>query len=694
MILRPDWNLFVQLGTSVTSVAAPHGDRYRPEIDGLRAVAVLLVVLYHVGVPGITGGFIGVDVFFVISGYLITSLLVLEAETRGRISLSSFYARRIRRLFPALMVVVVVTLLLGAVWLLPVFSEQTDLAKSAIATAFYVSNVYFWRFTGDYFGAPAELEPLLHTWTLAVEEQFYLFWPVLIIGVSWFARSRGADFKRLLLVVIAILFVVSLVIGVSQTAAHPRAAFYLMPARAWEFAAGGILALVLPRQGRSVAGAGWLAALGLLLIVGAALYLNDRAPFPGLNALYPTLGACGVIAGGALNQDSPAVRFLTTRPMVLIGLWSYSWYLWHWPLLAISRANALQNPDLPTDLGIGVVSLFAAAVTYYCIENPIRYKRPGPFSKPVSTLWMGAVISVLIAASAAMLALSARHVGREPRYAAAEAARYDTPPLRRACHQDDPFRGLADRSRCIMGNPAKVRAMLWGDSHADHLSPLMQAYVAEQGSIGMIHRSYSSCRPLETKAGEVMELTSGCLEFNEAVQKELVELRTQGLKGVVLSAMWITLYKDKVKAFSAGPPAFGNPPSTAQADYATHAVDEIVSKLVSEGLRVLIVAPTWIMPHRVPQCLVRHNNEECSAQRAPVDVQRRAAVAALRKIESEHRGSVRVWDPIDDLCDAQICPAARGTMAMYTDDLHLSASAARQLLPSAREPLTWLIQEE
>ena len=203
-----------------------------------------------------------------ISGYLITSLLVLEAETRGRISLSSFYARRIRRLFPALMVVVVVTLLLGAVWLLPVFSEQTDLAKSAIATAFYVSNVYFWRFTGDYFGAPAELEPLLHTWTLAVEEQFYLFWPVLDhrrVVVRAQSRSglqtpsaRGhCDIVR-------------------GFAGHRRVAdcgtpasrcFYLMPARAWEFAAGGILALVLPRQGRSVAGAGWLAALGLLLIV-------------------------------------------------------------------------------------------------------------------------------------------------------------------------------------------------------------------------------------------------------------------------------------------------------------------------------------------------------------------------------------------------------------------------------------------
>ena len=420
-------------------------------------------MLYHVGVPGITGGFIGVDVFFVISGYLITSLLVLEAETRGRISLSSFYARRIRRLFPALMVVVLVTLLLGAIWLLPVFSEQTDLAKSAIATAFYVSNVYFWLFTGDYFGAPAALEPLLHTWTLAVEEQFYLFWPLLIIGALRLGRTRQTDFKRYLLKAVAALFVISIAIGVWQTAASPRAAFYLMPARAWEFAVGGIVALILPREKRGAPiGAGWLSAVGLLAIIGSALYLDDKAPFPGFNALMPTLGACAVIAGGALNQKSLAVRFLTTRPMVLIGCGRTPGTCGTGRSSQSAERTHCRDPDLPRDLLIGGVSLIAAAITYYFIENPIRYKRPGPFSAPASTLWTGAVISIVMAASAVMLGLSARYVGREPRYAAAEAARYDTPPLRHACHHDDPFRGLADRSRCIMGNRRKPQSRAVG----------------------------------------------------------------------------------------------------------------------------------------------------------------------------------------------------------------------------------------
>jgi peptidoglycan/LPS O-acetylase OafA/YrhL len=672
---------------------AHYRDNYRPEIDGLRAVAVLLVVLYHVGLPGVVGGFIGVDVFFVISGYLITSLLVQEAETHGRISLTNFYARRVRRLFPALMVVVLVTLLLGAVWLLPVFAEQTDLAKSAIATAFYVSNFYFWQFTGEYFGRPAELEPLLHTWTLAVEEQFYLLWPLVILGALRLSRRSNAHFRRSLLSLVTGVLVLSFAIGVWQTGAHPRAAFYLMPARAWEFAVGAIVALILSHKKAPASAVGtWLSALGLLLIIGSAMYLNEESPFPGLNALMPTLGACAVIAGGVLDQRSLATRFLTTRPMVAIGLLSYSWYLWHWPLLAISRAAALQSPSLSRDLLMAAISLLAAALTYQFIENPIRYRRPGPFSTTVSTLWAGAVISVAIAGCAVLLGLSAHYVGAQPRYVAAETARRDIPPLRRPCHQDEPFDGLANQSRCTMGDPQNVQAMLWGDSHADHLSPLMQAYVAEHGTLGMVHRSFSSCRPLEPDAARTMELTRDCMKFNAAVEEELSQLRAQGLKGVALSAMWLTMFNDKKRAFSGHTLAAAVPSTDAQADYATKAIDEFVSKLEKHGIRVLIIAPTWIMPYRVPQCLLRRGAEQCSALREPIEVKRQAALAALRKVEAAHPGTVRIWDPIDDLCDARVCPAQRGTTAMYTDDLHLSASAAQQLLDSAREPLTWLIQ--
>ena len=371
-------------------------------------------MLYHVGVPGITGGFVGVDVFFVISGYLITSLLVLETETRGRISLSSFYARRIRRLFPALMVVVLATLVLGAIWLLPVFSEQTDLAKSAIATAFYVSNVYFWLFTGDYFGAPAALEPLLHTWTLAVEEQFYLFWPLLIIGALRLGRIRQTDLKRDLFKAVAVLFVISFVIGVWQTAASPRAAFYLMPARAWEFAVGGIVALILPREKRSApTGAGWLSAVGLLVIIGSAVVSRRQGALSGLQRPHADArrmrGDCrrraeSEIACGAISyHPADGADWSVVVLLVPVALATPC----HQPSERVAEIRICQR-----DLIIGGVSLIAAAVTYYFVENPIRYKRPGPFSAPASTLWTGAVISDPDGGyQLRCLSLSARYVG-------------------------------------------------------------------------------------------------------------------------------------------------------------------------------------------------------------------------------------------------------------------------------------------
>ena len=666
---------------------------HRPDIDGLRAVAVLLVVLYHVGVPGITGGFVGVDVFFVISGFLITSLLVLEAETRGRISLSDFYARRVRRLFPALMVVVLVTLLLGAIWLLPVFGEQTKLAKSAIATSIYLSNFYFWKFTGNYFDGPAELEPLLHTWSLAVEEQFYLFWPLLIIGVVAFCRPDSPRFRRNVGLAMLVLLVLSLGVSVWSTENHPRAAYYLMPSRAWQFAVGGVLAVILPAEKNAYPRAGAaLAALGLVLIVWSAMSLTSKSSFPGFNALAPTLGTAAVIGGGYLNQSSVAARVLTLRPMVFVGLLSYSWYLWHWPLLSITRASALQAHDLPRDALIGLVAFVAATITYYVVENPIRFKRPGPFAATRSTLWTGAAISVVTAVAAVGLAAGAKFVGsNQERYVAADLAFRDDPPLRKDCHYEEPFDGLADRSRCTFGDATAIEAILWGDSHADHLSGLMQAFVEKGPARGIMQRSFSSCRPFGSEAADILRQGDACMEFNELVKAEIAELRAKGMKGVVLSSMWSAVVgNDPLQRPST---ASGQGPLTAaeKVELTAQALDRAVAGLEAEGLRILIVAPTHIMPRLVPQCLARHSVEDCSGHRDTIEALRQPAMQALRKVAASHPDSVRIWDPIDQLCDSRLCFAQRGGTIMFTDDLHITATAARQLLPAAEADLRWLI---
>jgi peptidoglycan/LPS O-acetylase OafA/YrhL len=664
--------------------------QHRDDIDGLRAVAVLLVVLFHIGVPGITGGYVGVDVFFVISGYLITSLLLVEAENNKRISLTDFYARRIRRLFPALMLVVLTTLILGLFWLLPVFQEQGELAKSAVATSVYLSNVYFWLYTGNYFDGPAELQPLLHTWSLAVEEQFYLFWPFLLIGILWIRRHNTATLRNDLLKLVLFIFAVSLVVSVWTTESNPRAAYYLMPARAWEFAVGGVLPLILPAtRDRFPRMGGLLSAGGLIAIIGSALWLTEKSAFPGTNALWPTLGAAAVLAGGALNAKSVAVRLLTMKPMLVMGLLSYSWYLWHWPLLAIPRANSIQGHDLIRDglLG-GVVAFIAAAITYRFIENPVRVHRPGPFSRTWPTLWTGAAISIFLAASAVALSVSAKYrAENNPTYAAITGYKLDTPPLRPNCHHDEPYHGLSDANKCIAGDRTKIRAVLWGDSHADHLSPLMQAFAEDGAHGGILQRSFSSCRPVDAPA--LMIQTKDCLHFNEDVSKEIDALEKQGLRGVVLSTMWSSMFKDKNPN---PPPEIRKLTDAQRNDQIISAIDGLVTELVAQNLRVLLVAPTYLLPSPTPQCLARHPVTDCSVTREHVDVFRKISLSALQQIVAKHPGTVRLWDPIDFLCDTEICLAKRGDTAMFTDDLHLSASGARLIAPGARDSLVWLTE--
>ena len=659
---------------------------YKPHVDGLRAVAVLLVVLYHVGVPGPQGGFIGVDVFFVISGYLITSLLFLEAQ-QGRIGLAAFYARRVRRLFPAMLVVVAATLLLGAIFLLPIFSEQTGLARSAIATSVYLSNFYFWRYTGDYFATSRDFEPLLHTWSLAVEEQFYLVWPFLMIGLIKLGLRK--NLRRDLLALLVALSGVSFVLCLWATRAKPEAAFYLMPFRAWQFGVGGILAILLADRGpaRAVIG-GTLSFAGLAAIIVGSAVLREQG-FPGWGALLPTLGAAAVIAGGQLTPTNAAAALLSWQPARFIGLVSYSWYLWHWPLLAIARAASVDLHDLRRDAGIGIVSFVLAVLTYYIVENPVRYRRPGPFKTSTGTLATGVAISLVLAGASVALALNAKHVaGTNARYAALEKARADVGPYRTTCHLpiEDAFPGLPDQKRCVFGNPDNIGAVLWGDSHADHLSGLMAAFADEHGERGILQRSYSSCRFYGEDTLVKSDATvKACKDFNAAVEAEIYELHKHGLTGVIISTMWNSVFRD-----STDPKAAVANTSPAYYAAAAASIDEVVARLQAAGLRVLVVGPFQLMRNEVPQCLARHTELECSAQRAAMVQQRDVSMGVLRDIAAHHGPFVRLWDPIDSLCDAERCPVARKGVVLFSDALHLTASGGATLLDGARNSLLWV----
>lgn len=339
---------------------------YRPEIDGLRAVAVIPVILFHAGFELFSGGFVGVDVFFVISGYLITSIIHKEI-TGGRFTLRNFYARRARRILPALFLVMAACIPAAFVWLLP--PDLKAFSHSLAAVAVFMSNMLFYSESG-YFAADAELKPLLHTWSLAVEEQYYVLFPLFLL-LAW---RLG---RRWLVAILAVLCVASLALAEWGTKYYPSGAFYLLPARGWEILVGALAAFYLSARPydpgvryRLQSPVQWLGLLGLGMILTAVFIYDGKTPFPGLYALLPTLGTILLILYA--REGTLAWRLLTPRAVVFLGLISYSAYLWHHPLFAYARYGRNEEPSVAVMLGLIVTALALAALSYKFVETPFR----------------------------------------------------------------------------------------------------------------------------------------------------------------------------------------------------------------------------------------------------------------------------------------------------------------------------------
>ena len=362
-----------QAGRRVRGVA---GGKFRPDIEGLRAVAVLAVVLCHAGVPGLSGGYIGVDVFFVISGFLITGLLWREATTTNTIRLGRFYGARARRLLPAATSVAIATAIAAAVALPPL--QARNVVLDGIASALYLGNYWFaLRGTGaDNLAWDTAPSPFQHYWSLGVEEQFYLIWPALIIGAAWLVgrTRRGAASQAVPCAALGLIGAASLATAVLWTRTSPPWAFFSLPTRAWELAAGGLVALStrhwrrLPLLPAAIAGWG-----GLALILLTCHQLGPNTPYPGTAALLPVLGTALVIGGGCVTGAMGPGRLLCRPAMRALGRLSYSWYLWHWPVLLLMPRLLGEPASLPAELAATVVSAGLAVITLYLVENPGRF---------------------------------------------------------------------------------------------------------------------------------------------------------------------------------------------------------------------------------------------------------------------------------------------------------------------------------
>lgn len=636
---------------------------YRRDIDGLRAIAVLAVVLFHFGVPGVTGGFVGVDVFFVISGFLITSIIWRERQA-GRFSFVEFWARRARRILPALFVMMAATLVVG--WFLLAPKDHEALGRSAHYQATFSSNLLFARQHG-YFDAASDIKPLLHTWSLAVEEQFYIVFPLLLTLLS----SRLKHWRLALLGVLLVSFGMS----VWAVTHQPQKAFYLLHLRAWELLAGAMLAVMPLRDWRAPpALAQGVSLVSLALILIAVFGFDRHTPFPGAAALLPVLGVVGLIWANG-QQHTWVGRLLSSRVMVGVGLISYSWYLWHWPVFVYANYAAVDGLS-PFELaGLMLVSLVLGYLSWRFVEAPFREKRLLAGRKAILAAGLAGILCL------GFTGLALREAKGVPWRLSEQALRYAQAktwsPALMACMADK--NTPDERLFCHFGpKNSSVSALVWGDSHATALIPALEDG-AKRHDISLVQASFAGCMPLDG-----LENIARCAHFNQRVEKAMAE---QPFSDVVLVARWsLYLYGqmsgDKEHALK--DPATGNYVRAVAEERFAQGLRERIKGLRAAGHRVWLVKEVplqeIIVPYRLSRLAMMHRPVDKEGLPVEEHMKRQAFITQLFDELAAADSGVTVLDPAPLLCGADgLCRVELNGRALYTDDNHLSDVGARHI---------------
>jgi peptidoglycan/LPS O-acetylase OafA/YrhL len=698
--------------------------RFRPDIEGLRAVAVVAVVLFHADVPGVDGGFIGVDVFFVISGFLITGLLWREVSSAGTVRLRNFYGARARRLLPASAAVGVITLI-GSALLLPPLQARTVIFDG-IASALYVSNYWFIQQGVDYFGGMAPPSPFQHYWSLGVEEQFYLIWPALIIGTAWLVRrarrrtKTGTDSsppssQGPYLVVLALVTALSFALSLAVTYAAPPVAFFSLPTRAWQLAAGGLVALTAGQwrrlPARSAALTGWA---GLAAILVASNQFSPSTLYPGTAALLPTLGAMLVIGAGCATPSQGCGRVLGSSPMRAIGRISYSWYLWHWPVLLLAPALLGHSLGLVARLTAAALSAALAALTLRFIENPLRFADPVRRSARASLALGGVATPVAVCVGVALLVLVPTPVGRgapvtpvsitaAPPPAGSSVAAYDAavqqafaqvhaavaasaalkavpsnlnPPLadaaaeHRVLFRDGCMRNFFQdgQPECAAGDTASTTTVaLVGDSTAAMWNPALQQIATQrQWRLEMLSKAGCPLLDLHIFSPTLHREYTECTRWRGQI---IARLGAEHPRLIVLNVM---------RRYGA---RYGLPAGFTSYDSAwNNSFFRLVRELRGTGAQVLVLGPIPDPQSYVPICLSGHLDDAgaCSPPRStavnePGITAESAATAA---------GGGQYADLTELFCTADRCPVVVGNTLVYLDQSHLTFEYARLLAPA------------
>jgi peptidoglycan/LPS O-acetylase OafA/YrhL len=631
--------------------------RYRPDIDGLRAVAIAVVVLFHLEVPGFPGGFVGVDVFFVISGFLITSIVAGEVD-RGTFSLSRFYERRVRRLFPALAAVLLVTTAGALLLLLP--RDLVAFGKSLEAATLFAANIHFYR-TANYFDGAAATKPLLHTWSLAVEEQFYVAFPPLLLLLGTRRARRVLPFLALLSFTASALLV----------GTHDAAVFYLPHFRAWELLVGCVLALGLLPDVRAAWYREVACTVGLGAIAFSVISISRETAFPGLSAAVPVLGAALVIHSG-MGGTGVVGRFLESRPAVALGRCSYSLYLWHWPGLVV--AKYCLGPDLGPELTalqqltIGVGSLSLSAISLRFVEQPFRGPRGILTRRTLFACAAGAMGLVVLSGLA--LSRSRGMPARLPPEVVAVAAVMAEPHSYKGCASRMP----PTDARCRLGAAGTPSFLLWGDSQALALAPAVSALASRTGRAGVLAWA-SACPPL---MGVQRNDVSDCREYNDGIER-FVEAQGD-LRTVVLVGRWaLNAVGTRPGAEPGRPVTISEQGAVGNATVFADGLDRTIGALERAGKEIVLVTQVPEIGWSVPSILARSLLFGTPAPAPPTLGEYQARQTVVSKTLTTllaARHSLRVVDVAPLFCGSGTCVVTWGERPLYRDEHHLSFAGA------------------
>lgn len=648
---------------------------YRPDIDGLRGIAVLSVVLYHYNIPYIAGGFVGVDVFFVISGFLITSIL-LEDIKKQQFSLLNFYEKRIRRIFPALFALMIGTTIIGAIIYLP--ESYSKYSESLLTSTLFMSNVLFWLETG-YFQSAAQTKPLMHTWSLSIEEQFYAVYPILLLWMT--SKFKGAAFW-----VLAAITLCSFALSLLQLSFDESAAFYLIHTRFWELSLGGLIAFREAPQIKMRIVQECAAFSGFAMIIFSVFFLNQYIGFPGVYALIPCVGAALVIYFG---RNTVLQRVLSFKPLLGLGLISYSLYLWHWPLLTFYKYWNIYPPDATVVAVLMSLSLLMAVLSWRYVEQPFRTK---PYKFKTSQIIFYALLAMLMSLAVAVFIQLTnglpQRLPKELQSMLTDEYKWDVLENKDiyTCLGDSRLNPRAAENLdkdilCTIGDTTgdKAQFILWGDSHAETLRPAFEQ-LAEEYKIGGYYAGFGNCPPV-LNLPRYETRSTHCRDYNNAV---LAFIERHNIRHVIMSARWASITSGVIYRSDSEYKIFLDETHNLDKNAVVfeQKFNETIALLQSKSIHVYLIGPIPEIGYNVFLYYTHSllykgfNMDNLRPSQAQFMERNKVPLAIL-----SHVDNTIFIAPHTYLCSSAGCEVMRDNKPLYRDNDHISRYASQYISP-------------